>query len=529
MLLSSIMPVSASMHPHRIAMKRGSESYTYEQVWQHARFAAYGIRELAIRPGDRIVLIGHPSPLLTIAELAAVTIGAIPVSLFPGLAPIELAQMLRDAAPAAVIYDESCADLRSILTSIYDDDASPETLFVSLLPEGASYSIAGFIVSQLPIEDVNEASPDDIAIIIYTGGTTGRSKGVMHSHRSIRSWSFLNPELGGGHYPEKVSIISNQAHLTGQFVLWTTLYEGGCLLYPEQFPLQAEEVAGLIEREQLTSLGTVGLLFRDLVYLDGIASRQLQSMQRISCGGAPISDTTFRKARETFPNAQLVEVYAQTESGQFISYLSVDLCFAEGKLHRLSSVGRPADLIHWGQTPYEVRIVNESGQELPRGEAGEIICRGSGMMLGYWNNQEETDKAIRNGWLHTGDVGYFDEDGFLYLTDRKKDIIIVGASNVYGSEVEAALGSHPHIRDIAVIGTPLEDEGEAVTAVVVLRDSSAVIELQELRSYGSSRLADYKLPTRLAIIDQLPRTPVGKLDKAALRKPYLQGVPQKLQ
>ncbi|MFF2885790.1 class I adenylate-forming enzyme family protein [Paenibacillus sp. NPDC057967] len=516
MLLSRIMPTSAS-HPNRIAMKQEGETLTYEQAWYYTRCAAHGLRELGIRPGDRIALIGHPSPTLAVAELAAVAIGAIPVALFPGLAPSELAQMLQDAAPIAIVHDECHTDLRPVL-AIINDSLGRELISISCKPGAAPCSIAGFITNQPPLEDNHVALPDDIAMIIYTGGTTGRSKGVMHSHRSISRWSFLNPELGSGHYPSKVSIVSNQAHLTGQFVLWTTLYEGGCLLYPEHFPLRAEEVADLIERESIQSLGTVGLLFRDLVYLDGNANRQLQSVQRISCGGAPISENTFRKAREVFPNAQLIEVYAQTESGQFISFLSVDQCFAEGKTGRLRSVGRPSDLASWGQTPFQVRIVNDSGQELPQGETGEIVCQGGGMMLGYWNNREETDKAIKNGWLYTGDIGYFDEDGFLYLTDRKKDIIIVGASNVYGSEVEAALGSHPHIGEIAVIGTPLEEEGEAVTAFIVLRDSSSKIDLQELRRYGSGRLAAYKLPTRLAVTAKLPRTPVGKIDKAALRK-----------
>ncbi|WP_165861301.1 class I adenylate-forming enzyme family protein [Paenibacillus paeoniae] len=521
MLLSRILPVSAGLQPDRIAMKRGDETLTYGQIWLHTRCAAHALRELGIGPGDRVALIGHPSPLLAVAELAVVTIGAIPVTLFPGLAPSELIQMLQDAKPRAVIHDESHVDIHPIFADI--GDADRDILSISCRSGKAPYSIEGFIESQPPLEDVHEALPDDVAIIIYTGGTTGRSKGVMHSHRSISRWSFLRPELGGGHYPTKVSIVYNQAHLTGQFVLWTTLYDGGCLLYPERFPLRAEEVADLIEQEHIQFLGTVGLLFRDLIYLDGMMARNLHSLQRISCGGAPINEATFRKAKEVFPNTQLTEVYSQTESGQFISFLSVDQCFEEEKPHRLQSVGRPSDLAYWGQTPFQVRIVNEFGKELPQGEAGEIVCKGEGMMLGYWNNREETDKAIRNGWLYTGDVGYFDEDGFLYLTDRKKDIIILNASNVYGSEVESALGSHPNISELAVIGTPLHEEGEEVTAVIVMRDPSTSIELEELRCYGSGRLAEYKLPTRLVIVEQFPRTPVGKIDKAAIRRPYWQG------
>jgi len=516
MLLSKILPNIARMYPTNYAMKYKTETLTYSELVQQVGSVANGFYRLAIQPGDRIALLSHPCPYLAIAECAAVAIGAIPVTIFPGLARNEMDQILQDAAPAAIVYDSEHVVISECVAS--QNFAHP----ISCKSEHTPHSIESFIAMFSPLTEWYVAAPDDTALIIYTGGTTGRSKGVMHSHRSISSWSFMNPERGGGHNPTKKSLVSNQAHLTGQFTLWSTLFEGGCLIYPESYPLQAEEVVDLIEREQLKFLGTVGLLFRDIVNLKDIQSRNVQSVEGISCGGAPISEKTFCKALEVFPNAQLIEVYSQTESGQFISSLSINQCFHEGKLNRLLSVGNPSTIVNWGQKPFEIRIVDGSGDDVEQGEIGEVICKGEQMMLGYWNNPEETGKAIRNGWLHTGDLGRFDTEGYLYLLDRKKDIIIVGGSNVYCSEVEEVVSKHPSILEIAVIGTPLPTEGEEVTAVVTLKEES-MLTLEELKQFCLGQIADYKIPTRLEVVENLARTSVGKLNKLAIRKQFWLG------
>jgi acyl-CoA synthetase (AMP-forming)/AMP-acid ligase II len=516
MLLSKILPYVAQMNPTNYAMKYRNECLTYDQLLHRVSRVAHGLHSLGIKPGDRVALLSDPCPYLAIAECSAIAIGAIPVTIFPGLAPNEMSQILHDAAPVAVVYDSDnlkiseCLSLLNIAYSIpcrSGDDP---------------YSIENIITTSPPLTKWYVADPDDTALIIYTGGTTGRSKGVMHSHRNISYWSFMSPSRGGGHNPTKKSLVPNQAHLTGQFILWTTLFEGGCLIYPESFPLQAEEVVDIIEREQLKFLGTVGLLFRDIVNLKDIHTRHIHSIEGISFGGAPISERTIHKAREVFPNAQLTEVYSQTESGQFISFLSVNHCLTEGKLNRLLSIGNPSHVINWGQKPFEVRIVDDSGEDVKQGGIGEIICKSEQMMLGYWNNPEETNKAIRDGWLYTGDLGKFDEDGYLYLLDRKKDMIIVGGSNVYCSEVEEVLGKHSSILEIAVIGTPLLDEGEEVTAVVVLRKES-MLTLGELTQFCLPQIAEYKIPTRLEIFETLARTSVGKLNKAEIRKQFWLG------
>ncbi|WP_186786241.1 class I adenylate-forming enzyme family protein [Paenibacillus agilis] len=516
MLLSKILPTVAKMHPTNCAIKQQNIILTYGQLLHQVNCVAYSFHGLGFKSGDRIALLSHPSPYLVIAECAAIAIGAIPVTIFPNLVPNEINQILQSADPIAIVYDSHHLQVEECFSLLNNTYAIP------LQGSGNTHSIETFIATSPPLTQWYEPDPDDIALIIYTGGTTSHSKGVMHSHRSISHWSFMDPIKRGGHNPTKKAIVLNQAHITGQFMLWTTLYEGGCLIYAESYPLRAKDVIDIIEREQIKYLGTVGLLLRDIVTMDSIQDRCMESVEVISCGGAPISVNTLHRARKVFPNAQIKEVYSQTESGQCISFLPVNQCFIDGKLERLLSVGNPSNITSWGQQPFEIRIVDEFGHDVQSGRVGEIICKGEQMMLGYWNNPKETQKAIRNGWLYTGDLGKFDEDGFLYLVDRKKDMIIVNGSNVYCSEVEEVLSKHPSIREIAVIGTPLPDEGEEVTAVVTLNKKSW-ITLSELQQYFYRKLASYKVPTRLEIIDNLPKTAVGKLNKAAIRRKFWEG------
>lgn len=515
MLLSQLLPEVALMYPTKPAMSLGAQVITYEELAIQTESIAAGLQQLRIQPGDRVALLGNPSPLLAMAELASVAIGAVPVTVFPGLAPKEMISILENAAPKAVIFDTGNGDENMNEALLLCD----VDLLISCRTGQADYSLEGFIAQERILDLKHHAEPDDLALLIYTGGTTGRSKGVMHSHRSIRAWAFMNSAKGVGNSPDRKRIIFNLAHLTGQFILWTTVFEGGCLVFPEDFPVTAEAVVALIEREQLRGLGTVGLLLRDIAYLENIKARSIQSIELITCGGAPLSQSTLLKVLEVFPNAHLIEVYSQTESGNFISYLSINQCLIDGQPQRLQSVGNPANLANWGQEPFQVRIVNEQGNDAAQGEIGEILVRGPQIMSGYWNNPEETNKVLRSGWLHTGDIGKLDADGYLYLVDRKKDMVIVNGSNVYCAEVETVVNQHPSILEAAVIGTPMSGEGEEVTAVVTVKPGTS-ISLQQLQQFCAGHLSYFKIPTQLSVVDSLPRTQAGKLNKAELRRPY---------
>ncbi|CAM4455349.1 acyl-CoA synthetase (AMP-forming)/AMP-acid ligase II [Paenibacillus endophyticus] len=512
MLLSKILPQTARVHPNSPAMKDSKSTLSYQQLLTFVNRVAQGYIRLGIQPGERIALLGYPSKSLAISELAAVAIEAIPFAIAPELTSPEIEAIIQNANPKLIVYDPDLPFIDTFLQSLSSKQAP-----IPLHSPFRTTTISDFMENESSYTPVYEAKADDVSLIIYTGGTTGRSKGVIHSHRSIRSWSFLNPERGGGHHSTKKSIVPNQAHLTGQFILWTTLFEGGCLIYPNAYPLQATELVDIIEREQIQYLGTVGLLFRDMATLEEVKTRNFSSIKGVSCGGAPISANTFHRAAELFPHAQLNQVYAQTESGQFISYLSINECFLEGKLHRLASVGNPSHLARWGQKPFKLRLIDDYGTDVALGDIGEVICQGEQIMLGYWNNPVDTEQALRNGWLHTGDMGRFDEDGYLYLVDRKKEIVIVDASNVYCGEVEQIISQHPSVLEVAVLGTPLPHEGEQVTAVVVLK-KDASLTIDQIKLFCLSQLAGFKIPTRLVIEDVLPRTAVGKINKAEIRR-----------
>lgn len=512
MLISELLPTVAAGNPTAIALKRGDEAVTYGALHRNASCLARALLDGGVQPGDRVGLLGDPCVDLVTAEHAAVAVGAIPVGIFPSLAPVEIQSIVDDAAPAAIVFDTPCAGLAAQLRY------ARMPLEISCdRARGSDVSVAELIRRNAPLDRWHQPAPEDVALVIYTGGTTGRPKGVMHTYKSISSWLKMNSP-SAGYAPASTSIVFNLAHASGQSTVWMMAAAGGCAMMLDRYPARADDIVDLLERERITALGTVSGTLRDILNLPDIERRDLRALRTILVGGAFISAATLLRATQVFPSALVIDAYALTESGQTISMLLVNLAVRTKRLDRLTSVGLPAATRLFNQTPFAVRIVGDAGRDVSRGDTGEIAVRGDQMMVGYWGNPGATARVLKDGWLYTGDVGRIDKDGYLYLSDRKKDMIIVSNGVcVYSSEVEAVLERHPAVADVAVVATRLEDACERVTAVAALWPG-ATLSLEELQRFCVGRIAGFKIPASLILVPALPRTNAGKIHKAQLRE-----------
>jgi long-chain acyl-CoA synthetase len=519
MLLSEILSTVTRVHPSRPALRMNGQSLSYAQVYTQVDHLAGALTSRHVKPGQRVALLGPACPELCIAEFAAIALGAIPFGIFHQLALPEIQAIVADADPSVLVYTADMAsiaeklDAPSLQLRICCEEGSGE-------PSGPP-SLAHFAAGAAPLRHWYQASPDATALLMYTGGTTGRSKGVMHTHKSIRHWLGVTPLKGFGMEPDNKSLIANVAHISGQFSIWTAVAAGRCMVFSGERMLDANRVVDLIEEEQLTHISLLGTLLRDVVNLPHLAQHNLSSVQLVGRGGSATSSATLAAAVEAFPQAVIVDTFAQTESGIVVTAINVTECVKEGKdPKRLNSAGTASAVATFGQVPMALRILDAAGHEVPTGEIGEVVCQGPQMMSGYWQNPEATQATLRDGWLHTGDLGYVDDEGYLYLVDRIKDMVIVGASNVYTSEVERVLVDHPAIAEMCVLGMPLPGEGEEVTAVIVLRPDTA-LSLQEIWQHCDGKIARYKFPTRVEYVDALPRTPVSKINKVELQRRFV--------
>lgn len=514
MLLSERLPLAASLYPEAPALIRHGQILTYGELYRHAKQLSYALYSEGLRPGDRLALLGDPDPQLVLVLYAAIEIGVIPLVPSPLLTAIEIAAILEDAEPNILIHDKRYADTANSLMQLLSDppkrftteegSTNPESLS-SLLRKDATPPPAGAC----------KRSAEDTAVLIYTGGTTGRPKGVMHSHRGMSAWNQFAPSAGFGYDTGRRVLVLNISHLVGQFQLWATMGSGGCLVFLDEYPANVHRILEAVERERITHLSTVGKLLRDLTREAIAAGIDMTSLKVIGCGGSIIAPETLRESSVQFPGALIVNNYSQAECGMSISRLFPIHHLDDPK--RLRSVGRPADLAAQGEQAFQVQIIDEEGREVGVNEPGEIVVHGAQTMIGYWRQPEASNEAMRDGWIRTGDVGCMDADGYLYVWDRLKDMVIVGGSNVYCAEVEQVISTLETVSDSAVIGLPLPREGEKLAACVVLRDGGS-LNLEQLRAFCNPFLAEHKWPTQLFILESLPRTVVDKVDKKQLRK-----------
>ncbi|HSM01413.1 MAG TPA: class I adenylate-forming enzyme family protein [Acidimicrobiia bacterium] len=486
---------------------------SHAEVFGRARRLAGGLRErFGIAPGDRLAVLGANHPDWVVGFWAGALLDAVVVPLNAWWTPAELSFALSDAGISVVLADSRRA--QAVLEAGHPADRI--VVWGGSPPPGVSFDAlvaAGPILSSAGVRRP-EGEP---AVLFYTSGTTGRPKGAPLTHRNVAT-GFLNSvamtaaaRIATGEDRQAGKQVDLTVvplfHATANLALMVPFVAGGhamVFLPPGRFD---PEVAGeVIERERVTRFGGVPTIVARVLESGVWRRRDFSTVRRISYGGAPASPDLVQRVAEAFPGLEkrLIQGYGLTETTA-ISTLNIGPDY----LKRPDSVGIAAPTA-------EIRIVDPFGDPLPPGETGEIAIRGAHVMPAYWNRPDADAAAFRSGFFHTGDLGHLDEEGFLYVTDRAKDVVIRGGENVYSVEVEEAIETHEAVIEAAVVGVPDSDLGERVKAFVVTRSR---VTTAELAAHLGGRIADFKVPEEWDIrSDPLPRNPSGKVLKRALRE-----------
>ncbi len=495
-------------HPGRVATVFGARRQTYAQLVDRVQRLAGAMRGLGVKHGDRIAILSLNSDRYLEVFMAVFWLGAAINPANTRWSAKELAYSFNDCDTTLLfvddahlpMMDEVRAASRSLRHVVHLGDLPcPESML----------GYEGLIAAASPVADV-EAASGDLAAVFYTGGTTGFPKGVMLSHEGLMGAALNRLALGypvGPVYLHAAPVF----HLAGAMgVFWQFIAGGTHVLIPS---FSAVALMDAVQREQVTDTLLVPTMIQMTLDHPDFSRYDLGSLRFLVYGASPISETLLDRTTAAFPHLSLMQGYGMTELAGCVTYLPPHYHTAEGrKQSKLRSAGRAAAMA-------EIRIVDAEGAEVPRGTVGEIAARGMSAMLGYWNKPDETRHTLRDGWVHSGDGAYMDDEGFIFIVDRMKDMIVSGGENVYSAEVENAVLKHAAIASCAVIGIPSEKWGESVHAVVVLKPGMGVGEA-ELIAHCKTLIANYKCPRSVEVRSELPLSAAGKLQKNKLRDPY---------
>jgi fatty-acyl-CoA synthase len=478
----------------------------YDTLDRRTNRVAHGLSGLGVRRHDRVGYLGKNSDRYFELLFGAVKAGAVLVPVNWRLAAPEIAAILADAG-ITVLF------LGSGFSAVPDTLGIADTMrCISTDEPNRRWPDFDVWRDAQPADDpVLRVDPEDTAIQLYTSGTTGLPKGVELSHRNLTALFEAWVSLGAG--PDDVRLMCMPAfHVAGTNVALIGLAYGSTVVVMEEF--NPAELASIIPRHGVTDLLLVPAAILLLVQHPAAGTADFTSVRNLAYGASPIAEALVEQARRVFPNAGLWHVYGLTEASGGGTFLPPEA--HDPALGKLRSCGRP-------YSGFELRIAGPFNEDVPVGEVGEIVIRSPTVMKGYWRNPEATRAAFfPDGWLRTGDAAYMDNEGFVYVHDRVKDMIVSGGENIYPAEVENALFGHPTIADVAVIGVPDPRWGEAVKAIVVLRPDQSVTA-EEIIAHARHRIAGYKLPKSVDFIEALPRTAAGKVLRRALRAPYWEG------
>ncbi len=500
MLIFEMLQASAERLPDKTALICDDQSLTYRELEQRVLSLAYHLQHLGVTKGDRVALLFPNCIEMAVSYYACAAIGAIAVPLNNRLTGKDLVYILNDCGAGVLavgyqFWDVSQSirpDLVMVKEFIY---AGPERKM------GAHFLDDLLKSNNLP--NFPDLDPEDVATIMYTSGTTGLPKGAMMTQRNI----FTNARNCGAMltYTEKdiTLIVVPLFHVTGlNSQLVAFIYLGGTCVILKAY--KTAEMIQAIERHQITVLFNVPTMYVLMLINETLKDTDISSVRMAAYGGAPMDKETIVALKERL-GLDLYNAYGLTESSSLTTVLPA--CDA---IRKAPSVGLPVPGV-------QVKAVDFLGNEVQPGDPGELLIKGPNIVKGYFNQPEATQKALKEGWLHTGDVARIDDEGYVFIVDRIKDMIVRGGENIYSIEVESVLNSHPKVLESAVVPEPHHIFGEVVRACIVLRPETEA-SAEEILEYCRQHLADFKVPARIIILSELPRNPGGKVIKSQLRE-----------
>jgi acyl-CoA synthetase (AMP-forming)/AMP-acid ligase II len=484
----------------------GDRVRNWRETRERVARLAGALRSLGVASGDRVAILSLNSDrfveYLFAVPWADAVINPVNIRWSPG----EIAYSLQDSGTSVLFVDDAFAAMLPALRAQVPGLRTVVHCGDGATPEGA-LDYESLIAEHAPIDDARR-SGEALAGIFYTGGTTGNPKGVMLSHANLVVSAMAAAAAGEFLEPRGRTLhAAPMFHLADLFTVLIRNILGGTHVTVPFF--DAAAVAQTIEKHQVTDTLLVPTMIQMLLDAPGAGDADLSSLRRLIYGASPISDALLSRAQVALPGVRFTQAYGMTELAPLATYLRAE-DHTDPVLRR--SAGRAAPNV-------EVRIVDGDDNEVAPGVVGEVVVRGGSVMLGYWNRPTDTAEALRGGWMHTGDGGYMDERGFVFLVDRIKDMIVSGGENVYSAEVENALATHPAVAQCAVIGVPDPELGERVHAVVVLVPG-AVTTQEELRTHCKALIAGYKAPRTSEFVEAMPLSGAGKILKRELRAKY---------
>jgi fatty-acyl-CoA synthase len=488
--LRALITTAIDRFGDQTAIVSAAGTLSYEQLIERANRLAHQLIEMGVRSGQPVALMMKNSAEWAIADQAIIRAGGAKVPVNDMLTGSEIDYVLRDCGARVAIIDDHFVSIA---------EAADLDHIVNL--STGSVEVESSSGSRLPETTVDA---EDTALILYTGGTTGRQKGVVHSQRSLAANLLAHQTEIGLQDDEQMLLTAPLAHSAG-FLLQAGLCRGATVTIEQNFDV--DEVLRRIDNGSVTFLFMVPtMIYRllDAAERDG-RQRQHSSLRTILYGAAPITTEQLRRALDMF-GPVFMQLYGQSEAPNFLTRLTRQDHQSEDP-HRLTSCGRPAGMVR-------IAVCDGSGNQVPAGHIGEIYAQAPYLMDGYLGLASKTRDTLQHGWLHTGDIGSVDADGYVYLLDRKNDMVISGGMNVYTTEVEQVISACPGVSAVAVIGVPHADWGEAVVAFI---DPSSNYDEDTVREACRERLATYKRPKSIVTQSPLPTTAVGKIDKKALR------------